>query len=48
MPGALEKLLVTEGQVVAAGDVLCTVSAMKMEVSPAMLSAIDDGLTSIP
>lgn len=32
MPGIVEKLLVREGQAVAAGDVLCTVSAMKMEV----------------
>lgn len=32
MPGVVEKLLVSEGQRVAAGDVLCTVSAMKMEV----------------
>ena len=32
MPGAIEKLLVAEGQAVKAGDTLCTVSAMKMEV----------------
>jgi pyruvate carboxylase len=32
MPGMVEKLLVSEGQAVAAGDTLCTVSAMKMEV----------------
>jgi biotin carboxyl carrier protein len=32
MPGAVEKLLVKEGQTVAAGETLCTVSAMKMEV----------------
>ena len=32
MPGSVEKLLVKEGQVVAAGDTLCTISAMKMEV----------------
>ena len=32
MPGQVEKLLVAEGQAVAAGDTLCTVSAMKMEV----------------
>ena len=32
MPGSVEKLLVAEGQVVAAGDTLCTISAMKMEV----------------
>lgn len=32
MPGAVEKVLVTAGQHVNAGDVLCTVSAMKMEV----------------
>jgi len=32
MPGVIEKVLVSEGQTVHAGDVLCTVSAMKMEV----------------
>ena len=32
MPGSVEKLLVTEGQLVAAGETLCTISAMKMEV----------------
>lgn len=32
MPGLVEKMLVKEGQAVSAGDVLCTVSAMKMEV----------------
>lgn len=32
MPGVVEKVLVTEGKQVAAGDVLCTISAMKMEV----------------
>lgn len=32
MPGVIEKLLVKEGDVVDAGAVLCTVSAMKMEV----------------
>ena len=32
MPGIVEKLLVTEKQTVAAGDVLCVISAMKMEV----------------
>lgn len=32
MPGVIEKVLVAEGQMVHAGDVLCTVSAMKMEV----------------
>ena len=32
MPGSVEKLLVNEGQVVAAGETLCTISAMKMEV----------------
>jgi len=32
MPGVIEKLLVKDKQVVAAGDVLCVVSAMKMEV----------------
>ena len=32
MPGSVEKLLVTEGQLVKAGETLCTISAMKMEV----------------
>ena len=32
MPGIIEKLLVKEGDVVKAGDTLCVVSAMKMEV----------------
>ena len=32
MPGAIEKMLVQEGQVVLSGAVLCTISAMKMEV----------------
>ncbi len=32
MPGNVEKVLVGVGARVAAGDVLCTVSAMKMEV----------------
>ena len=32
MPGVVEKMLAKEGQAVVAGDVLCTVSAMKMEV----------------
>ena len=32
MPGVIEKLLVKEGQTVAAGDTLLVVSAMKMEV----------------
>lgn len=32
MPGVVEKVLVSEGKQVAAGDVLCTISAMKMEV----------------
>jgi pyruvate carboxylase len=32
MPGIIEKMLVAEGHTVKAGDVLCTVSAMKMEV----------------
>jgi pyruvate carboxylase len=32
MPGVVEKLLVAEGKAVQAGDTLCTVSAMKMEV----------------
>lgn len=33
MPGVVEKLLVAAGDFVEVGDVLCTVSAMKMEVS---------------
>eukprot|EP00798_Chlamydomonas_sp_ICE-L_P018203 gene18203-24646_t len=32
MPGHVEKLLVKKGQAVKAGETLCTVSAMKMEV----------------
>jgi pyruvate carboxylase len=32
MAGIIEKVLITPGQQVQAGDVLCTVSAMKMEV----------------
>ncbi len=32
MPGVVEKVLVSKGKSVAAGDVLCTISAMKMEV----------------
>lgn len=32
MPGVIEKLPVKEGQEVKAGDMVCTVSAMKMEV----------------
>lgn len=32
MPGVIEKILVSDKQTVAAGDVLCVVSAMKMEV----------------
>jgi biotin carboxyl carrier protein len=32
MPGAIEKVLVKVGQSVSPGDVLLTVSAMKMEV----------------
>jgi pyruvate carboxylase len=32
MPGVVEKLLVTEGKTVTAGETLCTISAMKMEV----------------
>ena len=32
MPGVIEKLLIKEGDTVKAGDTLCTVSAMKMEV----------------
>ena len=38
MPGVVEKLLVSVGQSVAAGDTLCTVSAMKMEVFIVTLS----------
>ena len=40
MAGLIDKLLVKEGQEVAAGDVLCVVSAMKMEVK---VSAPRDG-----
>jgi len=43
MPGVIEKLLVKEGDVVQAGDVICTVSAMKMEVK---VSANADGKVS--
>lgn len=32
MPGVVEKLLCKDGQTVQAGDVLCVISAMKMEV----------------
>lgn len=32
MPGLVEKMLVVQGQTVSAGDTLCTISAMKMEV----------------
>lgn len=32
MPGVVEKSIVGEGQRVSGGDVLCTISAMKMEV----------------
>ena len=32
MPGTVEKILVKEGQSVKSGDVLCVISAMKMEV----------------
>jgi len=41
MSGIVEKVLVTVGQVVTAGDVLCVVSAMKMEVK---VSAPCDGI----
>ena len=36
MPGVVEKMLVSEGQKVATGDILCTISAMKMEVKNIM------------
>lgn len=32
MPGIVEKILVTQGQQVIAGETLVTISAMKMEV----------------
>lgn len=32
MPGIVDKLLVTEKQTLQAGDVICVISAMKMEV----------------
>jgi biotin carboxyl carrier protein len=41
MPGAIEKVLVKAGQQVASGDVLATVSAMKMEVK---VTATRDGV----
>lgn len=43
MPGVIEKLLVKEGQSVAAGDTLLVVSAMKMEVKS---TAPFDGIVS--
>jgi len=45
MPGAIEKLLVKEGQKVTQGDTLCTVSAMKMEVK--VTSPIDGVIKSL-
>lgn len=45
MPGAIEKLLVKEGQKVKQGDTLCTVSAMKMEVK--VTSPIDGTIKSL-
>jgi pyruvate carboxylase len=45
MPGAIEKLLVKEGQKVNQGDTLCTVSAMKMEVK--VTSPIDGTIKSL-
>jgi biotin carboxyl carrier protein len=41
MPGAIEKVLVKVGQQVSSGDVLATVSAMKMEVK---VTATRDGV----
>lgn len=41
MPGAVEKVLVKAGQTVSAGDILVTISAMKMEVK---VSATHDGI----
>ena len=45
MPGAIEKLLVKEGQSVKQGDTLCTVSAMKMEVK--VTSPMDGTIKSL-
>ena len=33
MPGVVEKLMVSDKQEVASGDVLCIISALKMEVN---------------
>lgn len=41
----MEKLLVVAGQSVAAGDTLCTVSAMKMEVK--VTAPVDGQIASI-
>lgn len=41
MPGAVEKVLVKAGQNVSAGDILVTISAMKMEVK---VTAPQDGV----
>mmetsp|Transcript_10287 Transcript_10287/g.15637 ORF Transcript_10287/g.15637 Transcript_10287/m.15637 type:complete len:1291 (-) Transcript_10287:104-3976(-) len=43
MPGVVEKVLVEAGQTVSAGETLCTVSAMKMEVK---VTAPSDGVVS--
>jgi pyruvate carboxylase len=46
MPGIVEKMLVKEGQVVTSGEVLCTVSAMKMEVK--VTAPFDGTIASVP
>jgi pyruvate carboxylase len=46
MPGIVEKMLVKDGQSVASGDVLCTVSAMKMEVK--VTAPFDGVVASVP
>lgn len=43
MAGIVEKVAVKVGQTVAAGDLLCVVSAMKMEVN---VSAPADGVVA--
>ena len=43
MAGIVEKVEVKAGQQVTAGDLLCVVSAMKMEVSAAALTNVCDG-----